>query len=712
MDCSSDISSEFLRSFGEYSSSGLDTDSPEYETEHPLEKTITAVMSNKLKTNGTLRSVKNVAKIINETPGTEINLPTNCDSLKKAAKMRFKREYVVFCSQCNGLCDGNGWCCVCKTTTKKLKSNFLIYIPIEQQIKYCLDKHFEAIIEYMKRDRNDAITDTDDGSLFKQVCTKNDDSIALSLTLNTDGAQIHNSQKNAVWPVQLYQNYLPPHLRFKSENILLTTIYFGRTKPNTTTLLYPLCKELQILKEEKISFFRSGEIVRCLPLVTCCTLDLPARAMLSGLKLYSGGSACIACLHAGISITDHLGRKYVRYIKQTPPPAQRTHESIINSVGKLSKNRSAKIKSIDGFIEIPPMMLFDGFNLSKGFAVDYMHNALLGVMKLLLDLWMGSHRLCRKSPYFAPIEMNKRTRLNERLLALKPYESFTRKPRSIFDRGFYKAIEYKYLLLFYLPIAFEGLLEATKLKHFNLLSAGIYILLKTQISKEEFNEASKMLDDFADQFERIYGSECVTMNIHVLRHYKCSVYDCGPLWATSMFGFEKNIGVLGKTVNSPTDEIETMSYNYCLWRTDEDDEKMKTTMLRPKSIELPEYFAAVLRTQEISPSVNNQFIVGDAVKCNKLHYKSLNSKGTKSIDHFIEMKDGIIGCVHIYVQYQDKIYLVLEEFVVIATVYHLKKIKPLGIYKAYPFKDIAHKLLYLKFSHAEVVTNEPNYFEN
>lgn len=148
----------------------------------------------------------------------------------------------------------------------------------------------------MNRDRNDAITDTDDGTLFKQVSEKNDDSIVLSLTLNTDGAQIHNSQKNAVWPVQLYQNYLPPHLRFKSENILLTTIYFGRTQPNTTTLLYPLCNELQILKEEKISFYRSGKIVRCLPLVTCCSLDLPARAMLSGLKLYCGESACIACM--------------------------------------------------------------------------------------------------------------------------------------------------------------------------------------------------------------------------------------------------------------------------------------------------------------------------------------------------------------------------------------------------------------------------------
>lgn len=51
MDSSSDISSEFLRSFGEYSSSGLETDCSEHEPEHPLEKIITSVMNNKLETN-------------------------------------------------------------------------------------------------------------------------------------------------------------------------------------------------------------------------------------------------------------------------------------------------------------------------------------------------------------------------------------------------------------------------------------------------------------------------------------------------------------------------------------------------------------------------------------------------------------------------------------------------------------------------------------
>lgn len=85
---------------------------------------------------------------------------------------------------------------------------------------------------------------------------KNPNSIVLAFTLNTDGAQLHNSQKNDVWPVQMLQNYLPPHLRFRSENIIVKTLYNGRVKPDVAKLLYHLGKEISKLAEEKIQTFR------------------------------------------------------------------------------------------------------------------------------------------------------------------------------------------------------------------------------------------------------------------------------------------------------------------------------------------------------------------------------------------------------------------------------------------------------------------------
>lgn len=183
MDNSSDTSRDFSRSFAEYESSGLEDSNMEpfqCKVEHPMKKTIDAVMSNKVASNLTLKSAHNIAKLINEIPGSPITLPTNVQALKKAATMRFKREYYLFCDDCNDLCNKENWCGKCKKTTKKTKSNFLVYIPLEQQIKNSLDQHFDDIMDYMNRNRCGEITDFDDGNLLKNARQKYKNSIVLS----------------------------------------------------------------------------------------------------------------------------------------------------------------------------------------------------------------------------------------------------------------------------------------------------------------------------------------------------------------------------------------------------------------------------------------------------------------------------------------------------------------------------------------------------
>lgn len=716
MNNSTDTSIEFSRSFNEYNTSGLESDDGdgdnECERNDPVTNVIKTVMENKLKSNGTLKSVQNVVEIINGL-SSQIKLPTNKDVLKKEAVLRFHRKFLIFCKKCNELCNEKNWCGTCGIATKKTKNNFVVYIPIEEQIKATLDKHFDVIVDYMSRNKNENITDFDNGNLYKRARQKYPHSILLCLTLNADGAQVHNSQKKSVWPIQLYQNYLPPHLRFKCENILLVTIYFGREKPDFRKLLYPLCEELQTLGENTLSFYRSGQIFHCVPTVTCCTLDLPARKLLSGLKSYSGKMACTFCLHEGISVTDHLKKKYIRYVKLNSPPANRTHESIIRAVERLSTNTLKKKKTIDGIVEIPPMLLFDGFDLSAGFAVDYMHNVAIGIMGMLLEFWMGSHRLSKSSPFFKPMHPKARLLLDVRLLALKPFKKITRKPKSLQDRHFFKASEYRNLLLYYLPICLEGLLDYKLLKHFKLLSAAIYMLLRTKISSTELNEAHQMLVAFADEFEELYGREAVTMNIHLLRHYKESVINSGPLWATSLFGFESNIGVICKPAkNCPSNELEVMSYDYCLWRSNKQSMSEDTAILRGKWETVPDTIATILQENQIFPSKKNRFFIGDTVKINAQHFKSMKSKKTKSTDHFIEMKDNVIGSIQLFIEFENKIYLVLQEYNVIERYYHLSKIRPIENIRMYSIEDIVCKLLYMNFSDTHAVTKEPNNFEN
>lgn len=368
-----------------------------------------------------------------------------------------------------------------------------------------------------------------------------------------------------------------------------------------------------------------------------------------------------------------MNSKYVRYTKVNPTPPERTHKSIIDAAEKMSLTRSSRKKTIQGLMKIPPMILFEGFDLSKSFSIDYMHNVLLGIMKLLPDFWMGSHRLCKKSPFFKPMSLNHRQCLNERLLTLKPYERITRKPTSILDRAFYKAVEYKQLLLFYLPVGLEGLIESRQLEHFKLLSAAVYKLLKNKISMTELDQAHEMLVKFADDFEIIYGLEAVTMNIHMVRHYKESVMNNGPLWASSMFAFEQNIGAITKSSkNIPTDDIEVMSMNYCLLREKNTEQTKGIQLMRGKLVEVPGTVAVELNNRNIM-ATDNKFFAGDAVIYKNQHYKSSKSKETKSVDCFIELSDGEIGCAFIYIKHENQLYVVLERYEVIETVFHLKK---------------------------------------
>lgn len=129
-----------------------------------------------------------------------------------------------------------------------------------------------------------------------------------------------------------------------------------------------------------------------------------------------------------------------------------------------------------GLVNIPPMILFPNFDLTNGYCIDYMHNAALNITKLLIEFWMGDHRLCKNSKYFKPLPSKSRELLNKRLLSIKPCTYICRKPRSLNDRAYFKASEYRCLLLFYLRFALHGLLDHNRVKHFELFSASIYIL--------------------------------------------------------------------------------------------------------------------------------------------------------------------------------------------------------------------------------------------
>lgn len=201
----------------------------------------------------------------------------------------------MLCDKCKVLCDKNNMCRKCKCIVKKKKSNFVVKIGMEQQIKYLLHKYFSEILNYMKREKDGSISDVDDALLYKKLSKEYHDCVLLTFTLNSDGASIYKSNNIAMWPIQLYANFLPPNVRFKTDNILLYMMYLSKDKPDFTELFYHLAIEFNELQEKKMKFFHNETLYTFVPIIMLGAFDLPARAMASGLKLYSGDKACVFC---------------------------------------------------------------------------------------------------------------------------------------------------------------------------------------------------------------------------------------------------------------------------------------------------------------------------------------------------------------------------------------------------------------------------------
>lgn len=613
--------SAFSNSFSAYSEhdsstiSNVEAENNRSDSKSCNDSPMTAAMNHKIKNKVPFSGIIGVAELLNQN-NSIVRIPNNSASLKKNSSMRFDREFIMIC-KCKKLCDESGECRLCKCITKKNKSNFVVKIAIKQQIKYLVHKYFPDILSYKNREKEKcSISDIDDGLLFTKLSNENPDCMLLTFTINSDGAPIYNSSNKSMWPIQLYANFLPPKIRFNKENILLYMLYVSKEKPDFKELFYHLAKEINELQEQKMAFFYNEKIFTCIPIIMLGAFDLPARAMASSLKQYSGQKSCVFCLHPGKQIVDRNGQKYIRYVRTNEEIESRTHHGVISAITKMGT------KDKYGLTDIPPMALFKSFDLTNGYSIDYMHNIVLGVTKLLINLWMGDHRATKKK---APILPKNRNTLNQRIVKLKPCSYITRKPRSLQERSNFKAIEYKNMLLFYLnKFSLNALLDNEKVKHFEHLSAATYTLLKTKISEREIIEASEMLEQFANKFEELYGEESVTMNVHMLRHYGSTVFQCGPLWGHSMFAFEKNIGTLKKSIHNPTDALDNITFDYCLKRKESQPISVENIAKMNRTVSLTLKEKEILLQNDLISSTDEVFLsieMSDSISLNDRVFK-------------------------------------------------------------------------------------------
>lgn len=182
---------------------------------------------------------------------------------------------------------------------------------------------------------------------------------------------------------------------------------------------------------------------------------------------------------------------------------------------------------------------------------------------LQLDLWFNSKNH-REKYYITPRGTEA---VNKNIKSIKPVKSFAISPRTIEEREFWKAHEFKYWLLFYAVPCLIGTMKPLYLNHLVLLSEAIFIFLKSKITPSDYTKATENLRKFVVEFEKLYGEENMMYNVHLLEHLPECVKDCGPAWAYSNFNFESNNGSLVKHVHGTTDVEHQIASKYAFNKT-------------------------------------------------------------------------------------------------------------------------------------------------
>lgn len=681
-----EISLETLdKSFGEFDVSSESDEQNKCNSKNPVRKAINKLVEVQVKNRMSFNSIHKIIPILNSTPGAAIEIPNYSEFIRSSVSKLFAPVFYANCSKCNELNECPGFCHKCNAALNKNANNTLIYFPIEPQIKQALIKNFDDINKCLDRKQFDDIyEDANDGAIQKTAMEKHLNRKILSLTLNIDGGVVSEKSTRSIWPVQLYQNYMPPRVRFLPENIIVVGLFYGENKPNAFDLLFPLLRDLRNFLQNGIQIMYNGKQYDYLPMLLYSCCDLPARAHLQNFKYSTGFNACPICVHPGHPNKEDRIR--VRYAKEIVPSSLRTHSETITHAHKISHG----VKGLSCLMAVPE------FDIIHSFSTDYMHGSALGVFKRLLSIILGKHAV---DTSFKPITKQNQFELNRRIISLKPYSRITYKPRSLADQSTFRAIEYKYSMFFYLRYSLRNLIDHKYVAHFELFSAAVYILCKEKITEAEIKSAEKMLSEFCDLFETYYGISAVTLNVHLLRHYGIIVRQTGPLWCHSLFGFETNMGVLSSYVSGGSRVIEQIAEKYIISKGFDAETSRNQTRKFVFDKNITKKYDQILHQHDGKCK---------SVTVGKTVFKSLESKSTKSIDYFLEMTDNNIGTALFYVIKNNEVYVLLNVYNIQKRNFHLAEVSRTEKTVLYPFDAINEKLIYLIFGTIEVVSKEPN----
>ncbi|KAL1483618.1 hypothetical protein MTO96_033073 [Rhipicephalus appendiculatus] len=211
---------------------------------------------------------------------------------------------------------------------------------------------------------------------------------------------------------------------------------------------------------------------------------------------FNGYFGCTWCLNPG-----EYREGSLRYTVVSPIE-MRTSDRVKKEMRLASQFKD----TINGLKGPSALTNLKGLDLVNGYSVEYMHCVLLGVAKQITETILATSNSHQRFYSGSPSALSQ---IDARLLSIKPPHSITRLPRSIQERSYWKASEWRHWLLFYSLPCISGILIEEYWKHLSKLSEGVYILLQDELTAPEIDKAEFLLNKFVSRCEALYGKSTV-----------------------------------------------------------------------------------------------------------------------------------------------------------------------------------------------------------
>ena len=491
-------------------------------------------------------------------------MPETTYKLDKLYSTATKIHYHFYCFKCfTGFGELPNYkevrvykCGQCKTDNivhDLTKASFFIIIEFVDQLQLKLeDPEIAAALKNPNEfpDNGDTMKDLHDGLVYKKFVASlefRDGQYFISFCANTDGTPLFQSSTLSIWPIFISINELPPYLRMA--NILIAGLWFGKSHPHMDLFLEPFCNYIRTLSDPGFSLNVAGNVRHYKGFLLGMCVDSGARGSVQGVHCHSGESSCNWCLHPGeVEGGGSNARKFLQFNLE---PAKRTVQQMIRD-GRAVLELPGRDNHINGVIGLSPLLICPKFDIVDGFILDSLHWGSFGLARRMGKLWLGETKKKKKKNANTENAVEDNTPLPEyyvgtdetmavidcRISRLRPPREVRRLPRELSQLHDYNAREWENWALYFSVPLFKNILPERFLKHWILFVQAFYLLMKSNLTKEEIEVAGILMKMYVDGVFELYGRQEMNFNMHISNHAADNSQRWGNQWSVSTYAFE------------------------------------------------------------------------------------------------------------------------------------------------------------------------------